>query len=194
MDRISTMQTQTIQKLQNPYYAIEFIVENNPNGVVDRLKIMGFEKLFTTNLSDNKAIAKQLLSNWYNTRQTNKITEVLNNVNYLNDSMDSADYTKGFRAYAKENTPSGAVDEQLVASQLGREFSWDGLMAGLGAGLTTYTTMGNNPSGTGAAYDVANAAAEEQKKKTRTWMIIGGVVLVIVIIGVVVLMKKKKSN
>lgn len=194
MDRISTMQSQRIEKFKNPFYTIDFMVENNPSGVIRKLYDMGYSVAFTGNLISDKQQAKKILRNFYINKQTGKIKELINNVNYLDNSTESAEYTKGFKDYVLENTPSGAVDERAMTSTLGREFSWDGLLAGLGAGLTTYTGI----SGAGTTGSDANSQAaaelEAQKKKQKTWLIVGAVILVIVVIGIVILVKKKKAK
>lgn len=191
-DRISTMPSQKIEKLKNPFYAMDFMVDNNPNGIISQLSVMGFGSFFTGNLVSDIVRAKNIFRNFYLNKQTATIKELINNVNYLNDSPQSAEYTKGYKDYVLENTPSGAVDERAMTSTLGREFSWDGLLAGLGAGLTTYT--GVSGAGAGTNGTDANSDLAEQKQKQKTWLIVGGIILVVVIIGVVILIRKKKKS
>jgi len=194
MDRISLMQSQKIDKFKNPFYTIDFMVDNNPSGVIKRLHEMGFSTVFNGNPDFDKVQAKKIFRNFYINKQTQKIHDLINNVNYLDNAPESANYTKGFKSYVMENTPSGAVDERAMTSTLGREFSWDGLLAGLGAGLTTYTGMTGAGTYGNDANSQAMAEAEAQKKKQKTWLIVGGVILVVVVIGIVILLKKKKTS
>lgn len=195
MDAISSIQTQTISKFKNPVFATYFMVDNNSKGVISYLQGKGFN--FTGNLNSDKTTAKKIILDWYNNRETSKINELLNSVSYMNEGdSDTMAYTKGFRSYFVENTPTSAVDTKVRENIAGREgeFSWDGLFAGLGAGLTTYTSFSGSNTGNSPAYDKAIIEAEEKKKATRTWIIIGSIVGLIALTGIVILVVKNKNK
>lgn len=195
MDNISNIQTQTISKFKNPVFCVYFMADNNPKGVLSYLEKKGYK--FTGNTSYDKPTAKKIILEWYNNKETSKISELLNSVSYMNEGdSETMSYTKGFRDYFIENTPTQSVTTEVRENISGREgdFSWDGLFAGLGAGLTTYTSF-NGSGTTGTSYDQAMIEAEKKKTQTRTWIIIGSIVGLIALTGIVILvMKKKKDN
>jgi hypothetical protein len=173
------MDQNTIHKLNtDKYFAVAFAVDNNPFGFIDALKAAGFGAEFTGSPDANKLTAKKIIFDLIGARNQQKLTEVFGNVNYLNNDVNSADYTKGYREYFISNTPTGAVDLGNYAARSG--FSFDGLFAGLGAGLLTYATVsggGGSPTQT----EQERLDAEASAKKKKTWIIVGGIIAVIVI-------------
>lgn len=197
---LDTIKTQTIAKFKNPVYAVYFMVDNNANGVIEYLaNKAGFSSIFTGTVQESKPKAREIILDWYKNQESSKILDLLNNVQYLNEGDENTmDYTKGFRDYFVENTPTGAVNTENRSNIAGREgdFSWDGLFAGLGAGLTAYSSFGSNSQqGTSGDYNAANDAAAAEAKKSKTWMWILGVVGGLALIGIViVIVKRSKKN
>lgn len=192
MDEISKINT--VAKFNNPDFAINFAVDNNPVGIFEQLKLMGFGALLTGNITTDKSIAKQLIFNWYQKKDTANILNLLNNVSYVNDGENSLDYTKGFRDYFAANSPT-VNESQYRGAEDASKFSIDGLLAALGTGLTTYSSIAGQGTGFSTPEQQAAAKAEEEAKaKRKTWLIIGSIVLGLAIIGIIVAVNRNKKS
>lgn len=197
-ENILSLQTQTIEKFKNPQFAIQFAVDNNPYEIFGKLKEMGFGDLLTGNIATDKAIAKQLMLDWYKQKQTSRLLEIVNNVHYLNNDSSSSDYTKGYREYFYANSPDITEASYSDVETQGQRFSIDGLLAALGSGLTTYSGF-SSMGGFQTPEQMQQIAQEkeEAEKKKRLWLTIGLIIGLIAIIGIILLIvksKKKKSN
>jgi hypothetical protein len=194
MDEIKT--NLILRMKQNPMAAAAFAVDNNPFGSVEQLKKMGYTDSFNGTPEQNVLRAKQIILS-FTPNRPDKVQEFFNNVNYLNDDESSAAYTKGFKDYFLTNTPTNLVDNANYKNDSGR-FSFDGLLAALGTGLTTYSNVSNAQSGTTLTptqIQQQQAEAEAKRKRTMWGWIIGGIagIGVITIIVIAVTGKKKEG-
>lgn len=193
---ISEMQSQTIARFKQPVFATNFAVDNNPMGVIEQIKKMGYESLFTGDLVSDKVIAKKLILTWYANKQTQDILDVLNSVNYINEGGHTLPYTRGYIDYFRENTNSKGVDENAYngVDSMGMKFSWDGLLTALGAGLTTYGQISGNGNGYNGEPTQAQIEAEQAEKKRKTWNIIAWIIGIIILLALIVVLIKYFKN
>lgn len=187
----------TTQKLQSDkYFAMKFAVDNNPLGVIDSLRSHGYGSYFNGNLQEDKTTALKILSQLTQERNQ-KIKAIFDSVNYLNNDSNSEDYTKGYRNYFIQNTPTELVNNENYKQK--GSFSFDGMMAAIGAGLLTYNAAvanGGIPKTQEEKDQEAQAKAEADTKKKRNtiiWVVVS-VIGVSVIIGAIVYFSKKDKK
>ncbi len=181
-------QAEVIAKLQSdPLFALGFATDNNPEAIRPAITALGYKTSGEQDLYD-------ALVHIYKTGGTDTLKKILNETPYKNNAPnDTAGYSKFFMS----KSPPGSQPKNARSI-------WDGVLAGLGAGLVTFGTMDAGSSGGGgntqtaaqkaAADKAASDAAAAQKKKTTTmWLIIGGVVVVVVILFVFFTGKKKPA-
>lgn len=191
MANISEMQTQTIAKFKQPKFAVNFAVDNNPIGVIEKITSMGYGDLFTGDLNSDKLIAKDLILHWYEAKQTREIMDVLNSVNYINEGKESLPYTQGFIDYFRQDTASQGVDESVYRNvdADGMKFSWDGLLTALGAGLTTYGSFAGGAGSNGEPTQ-AQIEAEQAEKKKKMWTTIAWIIGIIILLAMIIIAYK----
>lgn len=198
MNGINDIQTQMTEKFKNPQFTIQFMVDNNPIGIINQLKKMGYSSLFTGVLGSDKMIVKKVMYDMYVNKKQPILFEILNNVSYLNEGDESEttlEYTKGYRDYVIDNTPTGSVSLDSYNGLGNSKFSWDGLLAGLGAGLTTYGSMSSiGGAGTTPLDAQAQAEADKARKSKQMWTIIGVTVAVIALVGLGIVIYKSKKK
>ena len=175
--------------LQNPDFAIKFMVDNNPDGVIANLK----ENLgYTVN---TKAEAVSVLHSIIATKDAQKIKDAFN-VQYLNNAING---TGGFRNYFMRN--SGAPPAEMVG-----RINWDGVFSFLGGGFSNLSGggMGTSPGIPKTPEQIAaekkaqeEADLEKKKAEQRGQIIlvaVFGFLIIAIIVTVVLITKPSKAK
>jgi hypothetical protein len=187
-------QTQILNSLRtNPNFALGFALDNNFKGVQSVLMNEGYDV-------QTKVEALNILKMLLETDKQ-KCISLIAKVPYNNKAVNDnggPSYTAGFSDYFRLKTPPNAIK----ASEKG--FSFDGLLAGLGAGLMAYTSLsaiGNTNGAVDAsvaqskaeAEAKAKAEADAKKEKQKMWML-GGIGALVVFIAIYLFTRPKKTN
>jgi len=176
--------TQIIDKLKNdPLFGLSFIVQNQPNIVIDKLKNEGF------NVSTPDEAYNTLVDLMGTDTETAK--RVLNNIPYA-DSVDNG--TQGFAQYFS--------NDEIVQTRAFNIALLGGILAGAGA-LVGALTEGGLLSGGGdeltqaemlALQQAEQQKAEEEAKASQRRMIIGlSVFFGLLIVGAILYTNSKKQ-
>ena len=193
-------QEQVIQKLKtDQFFAVNFAVDNNPFGFIDQLKAVGYNSSFDSeNANNNILTAKKIIFTLIGRKNQSVINSVFNNVPYLNNDVTSAPYTKGFRDFFIVNTPTEDVNDSNYKQKGG--FSFDGLFAGLGAGLLTYGTIASATASGGITtmtpeQQKAKEAEAKAAKNKKIWLYLGvGIVVILISLGIYLKTKSSKGS
>lgn len=174
----------------NPYFALMFAIENNPQGVLDALSASGLVPIKSS--GDSKTWSYEILKAMLESDKQRAIN-LISKVRYKINSK--AVWTISYSSYF--------IDTQKNTNNLGAKFSVDALLGGLGAGLSAYSgaSMGNEGSSSSGmsdaqlqaeqdAKDKADAEAKKKKRNNIIYISAGGLVLLIVLY---VMFKPKKE-
>lgn len=173
--------------LKNLDWAIGFMLDNNYEGVLERLRNLGIN--VSTKKQALSAIRTIVLS-----KDEVKIAAVFSTP-YNNQAANG---TGGFADYFRANTlaapPTGKNNAPL--------FNWDGLFDFLGGGFSSLgnTGMGTAPGAPKTPEQIkAEAEAEEAKRKaerqqqTVTYIVFGVIIIVIIVVVAMVMRGNKKK-
>lgn len=171
---------ETINRLKSDYpYAVDFIISNNPSGVISKLKGLGFNVM-------NAAEAKALLLSPVASERV--VVEVFS-IPYINDAPN---FTGGLN-------DSQAVFRDGGVTAFSEGFSWASLGGAILAGVNSF--LGINTSAKPADNAAVNILLEKEKidneknaANTRNLIIGVGIVLVVAAILIAVFMKKNKTK
>lgn len=185
-------------------FALGFAIDNNPDGVSQSMKAAGY-----ANDGSRKGMFDILLG-LMKTGNKETVIKIISKVGYVNAAPN---YTGGFADYFIRSSPPDAKPKTPVAN--GSKFSWDGLLAGLGAGLSTFVATGGIGGLTGGVATDTNPAtcpkSEEapeccegdtvcidkaNKEKTKKMWVIIAIVAgsLLLIAGLVYLSKRNKTD
>lgn len=191
MEKPVLSKEQIISSLQNPTFAVGFALDNNLNGVIQALNILGLPA------KDRLTAFEQLKKLANGDKQ--KLQTIFDRVGYI-DWNPQENYTGGFKDYFKART---SIDKLATANNMpnivGR-FSLDALLSGLGAGLSAYsnvtTSGGNNVPDQNiiAQMEADKAKAEAEGKAKRKKMIIWISIIIAVIILTIILIYIVRKN
>ncbi len=163
-------------------FGIQFVVQNQPNTVIDRLKELGYDKAHTIES------AYKLLIDLYKV-DPEKVGEILNNIPY-NDNAEN--YTGGLGQHFFDSQPS----EKSLTD--GEGVNWGGILAGAGAllsgigtsmvGGSTLTTQQQQQ----LMFQQQQQQQMERERRQRNAMLWG--VIAVIVLVVVVIMYKQSSK
>jgi hypothetical protein len=187
---METVTTLREKLLSNPGFIVSYILHNNPNAVVERLRGMGF----TVGNADQAFNAINAL---LEKGEGEKAVEALS-VPMLTADLDPAEVAIAQEVAQAHYRASNAVSGNRQRDAL--QFDASNIFAGLATGfLTTYQLAGGNgpvkaspTSQVEAAKDQA-AADQAKAKRTNTLIVVGGIVLVVVVVIIAVVISRKKK-
>jgi len=164
----------------DPKFGIQFIVQNQPNIVIDRLKEAGYDKAHTPES------AYTLLSGLYDI-DPNKVGEILNDIPYNNTAEN---YTGGLQEYFDTESETNTREQSGL---------WGGILTGVG-GLLSGIGMGisgqqglTNQTQQQLLFEQQRQAELERQRRNRN-ALIWGVVAVLVLIVIVALYNSSKNK
>lgn len=192
-------------KIQREHlFALGFAIDNNPDGVSQSMKAAGFP-----NDGTRKGMFDILLG-LMKSGSKETVIKIISKVGYVGNAPN---YTGGFSDYFIRNSPPDSKPKTPTAN--GSKFSWDGLLAGLGAGLSTFVAAGGingaaNSLGMGdtdtnpatcpkseEAPDccVGDTVCIDKAKTKKMWIIIGiAAGSILLIIGLAYFVNKNKNK
>ena len=158
----------------NLEFALNFVVDNQPELIVSELKANGSE-----NVVDSDTAFNNLL--FLSQNNPAKLREVLSGIPYDNS--------------AKNYTGNLLPNRPVVANEIQtRSVDWATILAVVGAALPVVTTLVGNGGGAGGnvnsfeaqQIEAARIKAEQERKSRTNLFIIGGVIAAILIVVLVV--------
>lgn len=185
-------------------FGIQFIVSNQPNIVIDRLKENGYDKAHTTESAYN------LLIDLYKVDPA-KVGEILNNIPYDNSTEN---YTGGLGQHFFESQPlqksmSGSAQTltnpgdtsgtSSGSSGSSGSINWGGILSGVGALLGGVATgfFGGGTTTTQQQQQLMLQQQQQQqleRERRQRNAMLWGVVAVVVLIVVVIMYKQSKKK
>jgi hypothetical protein len=185
-----TSQELLLKLQQEPDTALKFAIDNNPTAVITALATAGFTG------DGSRMYAYETLKALMENGKKEMVIKLISSIPYINSAPN---YTGGLRDYFVRSSPPNSAPKQPYV--IGSKFSWDGLLAGLGMGLSAYvattqianTQQGNNNNNADTCdkdKDYKDCCADdkeciEKAKTTRMWIIIGIVGGSLLIIGII---------
>ena len=190
---------QILAKLDNDSnFGLQFMVENQPDLIIDRLKQAGYDQ------ADTKEKAFESLKKLLETNPK-KVGEILNNIPY-DDAAPN--WTGGFgmlgsevKADVKTLSNTGGDLQGGAQTQGGNSsggFNWGGLLTGIGglfSGIGMAFGGGTNLTPDQMAFyqqqQMMQAEQERKRRQTTAFLVIGGLAIAVIIIAIVMSNKKK---
>jgi hypothetical protein len=162
-------------------FGIQFIIQNQPNLVIDRLKEAGYDK------ADTPVRAYELLTDLYKVDR-DKVLTLLNNIPYNNEAEN---YTGGFDSVfvnvQPRTTEEGGINWGGVLSGIG------GLFTGVGSvlGGSTMTTTQQQQQ---LLFQQQQQREFERQRRQRNAVTIGVIAFVVLIVIVLMYSKSKTQS